>query len=174
MLGIMASAAMGSKQSSFESIATVTTGAGDVSFTSIPSTYKHLQLRYSIVTTNAAGVLGLRFNSDTGNNYVFHKLYGDGTNAGAAGYAATSYMGIDYQGFVATYPNVGIIDFVDYASTTKNKTVRSLSGADKNAAGGNVKLSSGLWMSTAAITQIDTALQSGNTTVSWALYGIKG
>ena len=48
ILGIIASSIQGSKTTAYESIATQTVGAGgvaSVTFSSIPSTYKHLQLR---------------------------------------------------------------------------------------------------------------------------------
>ena len=62
----------------FESIATTTVGSGgiaDVTFSSIPATYTHLQLR-GIARTNRADsnqdAVVVRFNSDTGNNYSRH------------------------------------------------------------------------------------------------------
>ena len=72
ILGIMASAAMGSKQSSFESIATVTLSSGSttIDITSIPSTYKHLQLRILAKTASTYfDYMYARFNSDAGSNY---------------------------------------------------------------------------------------------------------
>ena len=71
--------------SSYESVATVTVGAGgssSISFTSIPSTYKHLQLRISGLAGAADAYLYL--NSDTTNsNYYMHSLYGNGSSAQA-------------------------------------------------------------------------------------------
>lgn len=176
ILGIMASSISGSiSSSSFESIATVTTGAGNFSFTSIPSTYKHLQLRINFLTTNVGSPLGIRFNNDTTSIYAYHRLSGNGTSADAGDHASDSYIGLFYAtGFIATYPNVAIIDIIDYASTTKNKTLRSFAGSDKNASGGEVYLESGLWASTTAINRIDSVFMSGNSSVTYALYGIKG
>jgi hypothetical protein len=70
-----------------------------------------------------------------------------------------------------------VIDILDYTSTSKNKTVRSLGGYDRNGAG-EISLSSGLWYaSPAAITSIElttTATTEFKSYSQFALYGIKG
>lgn len=165
---------------SFESIATVTVGAGGsagpITFSSIPSTYTHLQLRYITRDASATNSLQFRFNSDTGSNYVRHKLEGDGSTVTAVAATSATYMGsADFPTTASTF-GVGIIDILDYKNTNKYKTVRLLAGYDANGSG-IIDLRSNLWMSTSAITQID--LISGNATnfaqySSFALYGIKG
>jgi hypothetical protein len=68
------------------------------------------------------------------------------------------------------------MDILDYTSTNKNKTVRSLGGFDRNG-GGIITLSSSLWFKTPeAITSIRLKPQSSSWTQysSFALYGIKG
>jgi hypothetical protein len=71
-----------------------------------------------------------------------------------------------------------IMDVHDYASTTKNKTMRSFGGSDgaDYFVTGTVGLLSGLWMNTNAITSITIALGAGNysTNSKFSLYGIKG
>lgn len=160
--------------SSFESIATAT-GSGNFSFTSIPSTYQHLQLRIHFTTTNTGMPLGIRFNNDSSSLYAYHKLTGSGISVEAGANINDNYIGLFYgNGFVATQPNVAIIDIHDYASTSKNKTVRSFAGNDVNGSGGMIYLESGLWRSTSAINRIDSTFLTGNSNVSIALYGIKG
>ena len=158
---------------SYESIATVNaSAASSVSFTSIGSTYKHLQIRYS-TTRSASNELAMRFNGDTGNNYSIHYITGDGSAASAAGYAMTNsrtYVGNDGT---STQPLVGVIDILDYTNTNKLKVQRTLSGNDKNGSG-SVFLFSGAWNNTAAVTQVDLFPGSGTLTGSFALYGIKG
>ena len=69
-----------------------------------------------------------------------------------------------------------IVDILDYKDTNKYKTIRGLAGTDNNGSG-SVYFSSGLWMSTSAITRIDLAPNAGtlfNQNSSFALYGIKG
>lgn len=166
--------------SSYESIATGygTGSSGTVSFTSIPSTYKHLQIRVAMLTTTGGGSPAIRFNSDTGSNYFNHFLYGTGTTAvaGANPSTANLYYGGANNGTTTTSPYVAVIDILDYQNTNKYKTVRVLSGFDSNAAAGQeVGLYSGAWANTAAISSIDLYINKNYTTDTvFALYGIKG
>jgi hypothetical protein len=171
--------------SSFESIATATgTGSsGTITFSSIPSTYTSLQIRMLGKTaTVAAGAdaLDITFNGDTGSNYVYHNITGDGASATAgASSTSTTFIRIGAGAGRANETNicaVSIIDIHDYASTTRNKTMRRFGGFDKNASGGSIILNSGLWMSTSAITSIEIASTGGNFTTAnvFSLYGIKG
>jgi hypothetical protein len=87
ILGIIASAITGNLvTTSYESIATVTVGSGgaaNVEFTSIPATYTHLQVRgigRSLEANTGVDVQYLRFNSDTGSNYAWHQLVGNGSS----------------------------------------------------------------------------------------------
>jgi hypothetical protein len=174
--------------SDFESIASVTVGAGGqatVTFSSIPDTYQHLQLRFIEREESGGGTatsqLVVRFNSDSGSNYTLHRLFGNGSSALAdnAGGTVTSIRVSGSCGSAST-ANVfgaGVIDILDYRNTNKNTTVRSFAGADFNGADGIIFLSSGLWMNTAAITQIDITNLSAvdhNQHSHFALYGIRG
>ena len=165
--------------SSYESIATATgSGTNSLTFTSIPSTYKHLQIRGLAICSSATQTIRTQFNADTGTNYAGHYLSGNGTAASAGAIAASNtytLVGGINAGVVTTYPNVFIMDINDYASTTKYKTTRSFFGADMNAAGGSVDLCSGLYMSTTAISEIKIYMSTGNlnTNTTFALYGIK-
>jgi len=166
----------------FESIATVTVGAGGqstISFSSIPSTYQHLQIRSAAKSTGSGDSVRITFNSDTGNNYANHFLYSNGSSAPYAG-AESSIARINIYAFYASssVANVfgpAIVDILDYANTNKNKVTRCLSGFDQ-ATAGNLGFQSGLWMNTNAITSITLAPQAGNWAQysSFALYGIKG
>jgi len=164
--------------SSFESIATVTATSGtSVTLSSIPSTYQHLQIRWQAARNGSSnGQLNMRINGDTGANYAYHAVYGDGATVTALGGASDTR--IQYLGFVRgssfDYKARGVIDLHDYASTTKNKTVRNFAGVDTNGAG-TMWLTSGLWMNTAAVTSItfDLLGDTFNTT-EFSLYGIKG
>ena len=170
--------------SSYESIATVsgTGSAPTLSFTSIPSGFQHLQIRYiSRSTTGSAGFSGIQVtaNSDTtSGNYSFHRLVGDGSSASAYGQSGLDYIllnsnSANTSGMYA----VGIIDVLDYTSTNKAKTFRALSGGELNNTLGTITLRSQGWFATpAAITRIDLTGSTGNfdTNTRFALYGIKG
>jgi len=183
-LGILAASGAGGG-GSFESIASAngTGSSGTITFSSIPSTYSALQIR--MITNNNSGnfSLRLRFNGDTGTNYAHHVLEGGGSSAyayGAASANAIFYVGsgIGGSGSGSNYFGASIIDIHDYASTTKNKTVRTFNGFDTNGGVDSqlVRLTSGLWMNTAAINSISILDVSANftTTSTFALYGIKG
>ena len=176
ILGIIASSMKG-VSGAYESIATFNPTSGTtVTFSSIPSTYKNLQLRYTFKATGAGGILKLGFNGDTGTNYSRHVLYGDGSAVVADGSSSvTSIYVSPNTGGSSTRNAVGIIDVHDYASTTKNKTARIFTGLDTNGAG-TVDLWSGSWMNTAAVTSLEIVglsitFAAGTT---FSLYGIKG
>lgn len=174
-------AGAGGGGSSYESIATVTgSGQTTLTFSSIPSTYTSLQIRYAIKPATGTGeALRLQLNGDTGLNYSRHALAGNGSTANASGSASGTFTwGGDNAAGTQTsgYPYVGLIDIHDYASTTKNKTVRTFVGTDSNSAGG-VSLTSGVWLNTAAITSVTLFFTSGDSLATGSLvslYGIKG
>jgi len=173
------SSGVAASTSSYESIATVSPTSGQtVTFSSIPSTYKHLQIRASSIHATGGGVGYIRFNGVSGTSYVSHALVGTGSVAAAyvgSGPSGNNISFLGYNGNVATYPNTLIMDIQDYASTTKNKTVRTFWGADMNAVGGSVELTSGVFMDTTAISSMTFTYGYAFTTGStFALYGIKG
>ena len=163
---------------SYESIATVTVGAGgsaNITFSSIPSTYTHLQVRYTCQASAAASFVPL-FNGDTTNSsdYRSHNLVGNGSSASAASYAFSDLYSVFSNTSVFT---AGVIDILDYASTNKLKTTRALRGVDANGSG-NVSFHSIGWNGTNglnAINQIYIKPDTGNFTQysHFALYGIK-
>jgi len=187
ILGILASAITGNLtpvyDSDYESITTVTVGSGGqatVSFTSIPATFKHLQLRILGQAADSGGAFNIkaRFNSDTGNNYALHRLIGDGSSPTSAGVASTGYarLGVLNSSDFTNVFSGNVVDILDYTNTNKYTTTRSLGGYDKNGATGFVMYHSSLWMNTAAITSIELTTDTGNIAQysSFALYGIKG
>jgi hypothetical protein len=187
ILGIWASQNYSRVTNSYESIASTTVGSGGpsaITFSSIPSTYKHLQIRY-IVRTNSTGVeaLVLDFNNDNSGSYGFgnHRIEGDGStvsagNGGGSPYTAMFLNPIPPTNSTANVYGAGIIDILDYANTNKNKVVKSLGGFDTNGSG-YANISSGAFFKTDAITRIDVRITSGVTFLAnsqIALYGIKG
>ena len=188
ILGIYASSQATTKLNNFSSIATVTVGSGgasSITFSSIPSTYTHLQIR--ILAQSNRAVYGvdeilINFNSDTGNNYALHTLYGDG--ASTASFAGTSTNKIETFRTLGTSTGgsygINVLDILDYANTNKYKTTRILGGVDFNGTiagyGGAISLNSGLWQNTSAITSIVITVAAGTLFTqysSFALYGVK-
>jgi len=171
--------------SSYESIATTTlaTAASSVTFSSISSAYTHLQVR-AIVRSTTSGTaqdeIQLTMNSDTGSNYAYHFVYGNGGSAVSGAGASQTYIRSAFAPRAsATANSFGalVLDILDYTNTSKNTTIRSLAGGDLNNTEGLIALCSGLWMNTAAITSLTFKPESGNNFpqyTQFALYGIKG
>lgn len=165
----------------YESIATVNVGSGGqstITFSSIPSTYKHLQIRASILpSATFGGSMNLRTNGDATNNYSSHYLHGTGSSVVAGGNTlnASIPVGIGIQ--LSGVRGVAIIDILDYNSTNKYKTVKSFSAAENNSTSGVVTLQSGALFAAnglAAVSSLTFALQSANflENSTIALYGI--
>lgn len=161
-------------------ISTTSVGSGgvaSVTFSSIPTTYTSLQIRANIKLSGASGDVNayIRFNGDTGANYVWHVLTGTGSSTIAT--AVTSTTSILTGQALANNANPGafITDIHDYLSTTRNKTVRSFAGHDENGSGQSF-LTSGLWLNTAAVSSI-TIITNGTGIAQdskFSLYGMKG
>jgi len=161
-------------------IQTVTvTSAGGVStitFSNIPSTYAHLQIRgfYTSTYNNLMNTYA-RLNSDTGANYTQHSLYGDGGSAGSDGTANTDHLRVGFSINNSANPSTFICDILDYANTNKFKTMRSLMGQDSNGTGW-ILSRSGLWRSNSAVTSISLFPQVGTETFKqysqFTLYGV--
>lgn len=177
ILGIIASS-LPAAAGDFESIATVSVGSGGAStvdFTSISSSYTHLQLRFIAASSSADMDIWARFNSDSGTNYARHRIYGDGSSVAAD--AEANSNAIDTFGRTGSGTSnfsANVVDILDYANTNKYKSTRSLFGRDSNGSG-YMMFSSGLWMNTNAITSISLFPQTGNFTQysHFALYGCK-
>lgn len=151
-------------------------------FSNIPQGYKHLQIRCLVRMNRAdtADNMSIQFNGDTGSNYSFHDIRGDGSGAYAEAGSSISAMYI--PDLFATSPNANffspvITDILDYRSTDKFKTIRSLSGYNTNSSPGAAAFSSGNWRNTAPITSITFGSRYGSGLISgsrFSLYGIRG
>lgn len=149
-------------------------GTTSVTFSSIPQTYTHLQLRIVGGKSSPTDWLGYRFNGDTGTNYSSLFLSGQDSTASASQYPTMSSI---YGCILPSDANMfgaEICDILDYTSSSKYKSTRAISGYDNNSAGGS-RLLSGLWQNQAAITSITISTATNYTAgTSIALYGIKG
>jgi hypothetical protein len=183
IIGIMASQNYPRVTGSYESIATVTVGSGGqstISFTSIPSTYTHLQIRGIARCASSTADSAMTFNSDSssGSYFANHQFYGEGLGSISASTSPASTKAEPLytpgSGVTSSIFAGFVVDILDYQNTNKNKTVRSLAGWDANASG-YIVYRSCLWMKTEAISRIDWTV-TGNWAQysSFALYGIKG
>jgi len=178
--GILASGISGhlTPPTSYESIATVTVSSAQstISFTSIPSTFKHLQLRGVLLTSTPTNPT-YQFNGDTATNYAGHHLWGTGggTSANNQG-PSTSTIYFNYNPSTS-YPSAFIMDILEYGSVTKNKTTRIMAGSNTNGSTDEIAFWSGLWInSSTAINSIQLKGNGAdfNPNTIIALYGIRG
>ena len=173
MLGVGAAAI----DYSYESIATAngTGSSGVITFSSIPSTYSHLQIRFIGKSSSSETQLDLTLNGAS-SNYSYHSLFGTGSSIGAEGSGSMTKIpsaGIAPSSVTSVF-TAGIIDILDYANTSKARTVRTLTGFDANGSG-KIYLNSGGYFNTTAISSITLTCRdfNWNANSTFALYGIK-
>jgi hypothetical protein len=180
--GILSASAVGSD---YELIETQIIGSNVASITfsnlnNYDSIYEHLQIRLTGRTTRVqiGANIVLRFNGDTGSNYSWHSLVGNGSIVTSIASASTTLMLGAWVAGANTTANAfgaGVIDILDAYSTTKNKPMRTLNGLSGGEV--NIRVGSGLWRNTNAITSVtifdadSTNLVTGS---RFSIYGIKG
>ena len=161
--------------SSFDSLGSVllSTATSTITFSNIPQTYTHLQVRGIMRMSSNGDGPTMRFNGDTTtSNYRIHYLQGNGTTATSGTIANNFYAPITMPNGANIFGSF-VIDILDYTSTNKNKTIRTLEGYDANGSG-HVTFTSGLWLATpAAITSIVMSGTTPQTYSNVSLYGIK-
>jgi hypothetical protein len=157
--------------STYTPIATQTlTGAtSSVSFSSIASTYTDLILTIEGTVGSNCGIQ-LRFNSDSGSNYSFTRMTGDGSSASSDRSSNATFMELGY--YVTTTRNMNIVQIMNYSNTTTYKTVLNRANAQSVNIGAQAYAE--LWRSTSAINAISLSA-SGNfsTGSTFTLYGIQ-
>ena len=141
--------------------------------------YQHLQIRMTSRDTKSDTTANflLRINGVTTDSYAHHRLYANGSSLDS--YASTSTSAIIAG--VTTSTNAPsnafgttVIDVLDFASTSKTTTTRSLSGAvvENN----YLVLGSGLYNSTDAVASVTILGANSNSFVTgsrFSLYGIR-
>lgn len=165
---------------SFDSIQTILPNGGSSTntFSSIPQTYKHLQLRISGRDVGGNGEFAMYLNNDTtSTNYWSHYMYGDGASQYAGNSNQQLRPSMPYSSITASVFSVIIIDIFDYTDTNKKKEMRMFSGYDSAGGTGFAGITECLWNNTSAVNRIDCNVIGGTNWASGsvlALYGIKG
>jgi hypothetical protein len=156
-------------------------GSTGASFTNIPQTYQHLQVRFTILSQTSTNDFSLFFNNvSTGTSYTYSAIVAKPTTSTSSA-TSTALADKPYifmlDGEFTNLPSgqtlTGVINIHDYANTNKFKTVSSLYGSDQNG-NGLIINRTGLYKSTNAITRVDVfnGYNFGIGT-SFSLYGIK-
>lgn len=156
--------------STYTPIATTTLGSAQASYTfsSVPSTYTDLVL---IVNGSMSALqnIGVEFNGDSGTNYSFTRMYGDGSTAVSDRATNTNFS---YLGIMGTTQSNLVASIQNYANTTTYKT--SLGRGNLPSTFVTTYVST--WRSTAAITSVKVLPAGANTLSSGTvltLYGIQ-
>ncbi len=164
----------------------LSTTASSITFSSIASTYKHLQLRYALRTNGAstgADPLWIQANGVSTSVYSWHELEGAGSAVGSTGSSTQSQMTVGNNGGVPRNSNAsgifsaGIITIADYANTSKYKTFRTQGGLHIPSSTTSVFLNSGLYQQTTAISSLTITNGGFYSFIAGSrvsLYGIKG
>ena len=162
--------------STYTPIASVTLSSAQssVTFSGIPQTYTDLVLVSTSTTSLANRDYNLRLNSDSGSNYSFIVLAGNGSAASSARGTNTSNTGLYIvSGTSTTIPGTVISHIQNYSNTTTYKTILQRG----NESGGEVCVGVSLWRSTAAVTSITISASTGsanfNSGSTFTLYGVK-
>ena len=170
--------------SDFELIGTVVLSANqaNVNFTSIPQTYRHLQLRGVVKGSWSSDGDNIAFRLNGTNADITHGLSSSGARNNTLSSFSTGGSWVVFgtgnsSGAVNSF-GAFIVDILDYGQTTKNKTIKALSGYETQDPGAlRVGLTSSLRVSTAAVTSIQIASANSPNLVAgsrFSLYGMKG
>lgn len=157
----------------YTALATVTLGGSDASitFTSIPATYRDLILVINGSTTGNADY-GLRFNGDSGANYSFVYMGGNGSSAVSGSGNLETQIVLDAYFWRSSERSTLLAQIMDYSATDKSKTVLSRN----NVAGGGVDAFTSRWTNTSAITSVEVRVSTGGqsfaTGTTLSLYGV--
>jgi hypothetical protein len=147
---------------------TLTSAQADVTFSSISGSYTDLVVVINTSLSSSSGAIQGIINADTGSNYSFTRLRGNGSSASSDRVSNTSTM---FLGATSTTQSHSVIYFQNYSNTTTFKT-SLLKESDTNS---NIGAVINLYRSTSAITSIKfinnaaTNFVAGST---FTLYGI--
>ena len=165
--------------STYSPIASVTLSSAQssVTFSGIPQTYTDLVIvGVGYNSTGDGYAPRFDFNSDTGNNYSFTQIGGNGSSASSTRSSNRANIPASWlTGWDTTSTEVGMFTthIMNYSNTTTNKTVLSRGNQAAGTYPGTEAVV-GLWRSTAAITSIritaDIATFASGSTFN--LYGI--
>ena len=156
----------------YEPIATTTLSSTSTSVTlsSIPSTYTDLVLILNLMGT-ANLDMGIRVNSDSGNNYSGTWLGGTGSSAVSTRTTNSSLWGNIYTAVSTVSGNFnGIVSLMNYSNTTTYKTMLNRF----NSTSYGTEAVAALWRSTAAINSVTVLAQNSSFAAgsTFSLYGI--
>jgi hypothetical protein len=154
-------------------ISTTTLTGSSVTLSSIPQTYRNLQLVVQNPRPSIDEVLAMRFNSDATLKYRNNEAFSDAAKAPNNFGIYWSYQASDN----GASTGLAITDIYDYTNTSTWKLTRNqavVNNIATPATQGNLTFMGGIWYDISAISSITLYPDSGNWTSGTAyLYGVK-
>jgi hypothetical protein len=141
---------------------TLGTAQAQIDFTSVPQDGTDLVLWLSATGSGTGDSLIVRFNNDTGNNYSWRRLSGDGSNTSSDSASSVSYI-LGPQITTATTTNFGSTSM--YVPNYSGNTAKSVSFdgvTETNATTSQQNLLAGLYTQTTAITTVSLRTFNAN------------
>ena len=149
---------------------TLTSSASSVTFSNIDQTYGDLVLSCSDIRSSTGGTFQFQLNGDTGNNYSWMYMSGNGSSTSSAKAGPQARIVISGGGMDNTGPIMATAQIMDYSATDKHTSCLIRSGNLTNV---NVSAYAGRWANTSAVTSITLFGGSFNSGSTFYLYGIE-
>lgn len=145
-----------------------------VTFSGIPQGFKDLMLEFNGGIVKAANIdsLLVQFNNDTGSNYSYTDLSGNGTTASSTRQSSATYFWCDVAATNLGLSSVSTFNVMSYANTNVYKTTLYREAT----AGNDTEARVSLWRSTTAITSIKlfpytgSGFATGSTFKLWGVF----
>lgn len=152
---------------------TLSSNDNEIVFTSIPTTgYRDFVLVIDQILTGVAANKIVTLNDDTGNNYPWVYMGGNGSSAISGTNTSSSLLVEALAAGSTTERLLTIVNFMDASATDKQKTVLVRNGR----AGQGTDAIASRWANTGAITKISIGLNNVSANFAagstFALYGI--
>lgn len=151
---------------------TLSSAQKTITFSSIPGTYRDLVLVMDHLVTGAASNKIVRFNNDSGSNYPWVYMGGNGTSAISGTNTSTSLLVEALAAGSTTERLLTITNIMDYSTTDRHKTTLTRNGR----AGQGTDAIICRWANTSPITSIsitqNNAIADFALGSTFALYGI--
>ena len=148
---------------------TLTSSASSVTFSSITQDYRDLVLVCGDIRSSTGGTFQFQLNGDTGSNYYWIYMSGNGTSTSSVAAGPQSRIVLSGGGMDNTGPLMSIAQIMDYSATDKHTSCLIRSGNNTNYA---VSAYAGRWANTSAVTSITIFGGSFNSGSTFYLYGI--
>jgi hypothetical protein len=160
---------------------TLASTASSITFSGLGaySDYAHLQLRMVLKSSASRTTTGifLRLNGSTTNDYAVHSLYAQSSTMYSTAAVNTPNINLGVMPAATATPTDAyaavVTDILDFSNTNKKTTTRSLSGF--NASVDQIRLTSSLYLSNDAITQVSLIADDPDLAIGcrFSIYGVK-